>query len=81
MLAFCTMFLFPVRPQIRTLGQTAHDPVDVVLRDGLQDDAAELVLQDFDLGASLNPMLAAKPEAAGPPTYSEDIQPDCARKP
>jgi len=39
---------------------TAHHPVDVVFRDGLQDDAAELILQDFDFGTGFNPMLAAK---------------------
>src|SRR5580704_1020312 len=54
------MFLFPVRQQIWAFGQTAHYSVDIVFRDGLQDDAPELILQDFDSGAGLNPMLAAK---------------------
>jgi len=58
--AFRTILGFRVRQQIFPANQTAHYPVDVVLDDGLQDNAAKLVLQSLDRGPGLNPMLAAK---------------------
>ena len=54
------MLLFPFRQQIWPLAEAAHDAVYIFLGDGLQDDAAELVLQKFDLRACFNPVLAAQ---------------------
>src|SRR5271157_3866599 len=60
-LAFLTVFLFPVGQQIGPLRETAHHAVNVISGDGLQDNAAKLVFQKLDLGASFNPVLAPEP--------------------
>src|ERR1700694_611085 len=52
------MLVCPPDQEIWPVGETAHHSVDVVLSYGLQDDAAELVFEKFDLGAGLNPVLA-----------------------
>src|SRR5208283_874623 len=57
---FFAMLSFPVAQKIRPVCQAAHYAIDVLLGHGLKDDAAELVLQQPDLGAGLDPMLASK---------------------
>src|SRR5271157_933740 len=59
--AFLTVFLFPVGQQIGPLRETAHHAVNVIRSDGLEDNAAKLVFQKLDLGASFNPVLAPEP--------------------
>src|ERR1700689_1828486 len=59
-LAFLAMFFLPVSQQVWPVCQKPHDAIDVIFGDGLQDDAAELVLKDPDLGAGFNLVLAAK---------------------
>jgi hypothetical protein len=58
--AFFAMFLFPTRKQIGAIGKKAHDTVDVVLRDGLQNDPAKVILRNVNLRARLNPVFTAK---------------------
>src|SRR5208282_2794897 len=59
-LAFFAMFLFPAGQQVRPVRQKSHDAINVLFGDGLQDDAAELVLQKLNPGAGFDLMLAAK---------------------
>src|SRR5271157_5783453 len=59
--AFLTVFLFPVGQQIGPLRETAHHAVNVISGDGLKDNAAKLIFQKLDLGASFNPVLAPQP--------------------
>ena len=54
------MLLLPLREQIRPAGQAAHYTVDVVLGNGLKDNAAKLVFEELDLSASRDPVFAAK---------------------
>src|SRR5271157_417911 len=59
--AFLTVFLFPVGQQVGTLCETAHHAVNIISGDGLEDNAAKLIFQKPDLGASFNPVLAPQP--------------------
>src|SRR5258708_23868256 len=54
------MFLFPQSQQIRPVSQQPSNTIDVLVGDGLQDDAAELVFKNLHLRARFNPMLAAQ---------------------
>src|SRR5207247_7831894 len=55
-----TMLVAPFLEQIGSVGEAALHAVDVVLSDGLQDNAAKLVFQKLDLGASGDPVFAAQ---------------------
>jgi hypothetical protein len=54
------MFPFPVRQKIWPVCEAAHYTVDVGFGHRLQDYAAELVLQEPNLSAGLDPMLTSK---------------------
>ena len=59
-LALLAMLVAPFLEQIGSVGEAAHQAVDVVLSDGLQDNAAKLVFQKLDLGASGDPVFATQ---------------------
>src|SRR5207302_8338094 len=59
-LAFFPMFFFPKSEQIWPVCQKTSDPIDVLVGDGLQDDAPELVFQNLNLGAGFDLVFAAK---------------------
>ena len=54
------MLVAPFLEQIWSVGEAAHHPVYVGLSDGLQNNAAKLVFQKLDLGASFNPVFATE---------------------
>lgn len=54
------MFFFPVGEQIRSLSQTPHQTIDVLVGHRLQNDSSKLVLQKIDSGPCFNPMLASE---------------------
>jgi hypothetical protein len=54
------MFFRPFRKQIWTIREAPHKPVNVLVRDGLQNDAAKLVFEELDSGTCLNAMLTAE---------------------
>src|SRR5438552_18775146 len=55
-LALLAMLVAPFLEQIGSVGEAAHHAVDVVLSDGLQDNAGKLVFEILDLSTCSDPV-------------------------